>query len=523
MADAEIEVDVIFGARAVKKQLDDIETTAKKSGDKAGTNYATGFTRGIRSGMASAGAAFAGFFAIREVARQTRGFSRAVAEVNSLLPNTERLSKNVTDQFIKLSSQFGGDAQTQVKAYYSIVSGGVEGTAKRLSVLRQANEAATAGLVDINTAAFALVSSVNAYSKSGLTATQASDSLFKAVKDGQTTFVELASSIGDVAPSASSVGVTFSEMSGALAFLTKGGVSTVRAATQLRAIFVSLVKPAEQSRKAAKELGLELSSKGIKAAGGFAKFMEKVKDATNGNNEALGRLFPNQRALIGIQSILKRDFRDFNKVLKSNKDSLGSTAIAAAKLKESLDFKIEVITSKIRNLALALSNKLAPQLVTITDFWTQAFSTSNANKAAEITKEIADMSKEVELLERNLRKNKDSALANFSIFGSSKNQDDLRAHSELLADITLKREELDAVQKRMREDALANGGKIPGIPTTDDADDTAVIVDRLTFDYKRMADGLKLAAQDMKHDRYDWRHCYSIRDIIYTARGCLLG
>lgn len=293
---------------------------------------------------------------------EARSFSKSIAEINSILPKNAKLTDETTQSFIELSKSYGSDAQTQAKAFYNIVSAGVQGTKNQLETLKTANEAATAGLVDINTSATVLVSSVNAYAAAGLTAKQASDSLFQTVKDGQTTFGELARSLGQVAPLASSAGVSFNDLNGTIAFLTASGIKTPQAITGIRAALTAIIKPTSEAADAARALGLEFSTQAIAKAGGFPEFLNKVKIATGGSTQAISKLFGSVEATNAILAVTGGSFEKFTSIIDNNRNSLGATADAAEEVKKSLDFQLGQLESEGKALSLTIGNLLVPAL-----------------------------------------------------------------------------------------------------------------------------------------------------------------
>ncbi len=112
-------------------------------------------------------------------------FEKGIAEVNSILDANNKVTKETEQSILRFAANFGTSQQKQVRSFYNIISAGITDTNNALATLNIANKAAVAGLVDIDTAAFALVSSVNAYARAGLTAQRASDVLFRGVKEGQ--------------------------------------------------------------------------------------------------------------------------------------------------------------------------------------------------------------------------------------------------------------------------------------------------------------------------------------------------
>ena len=350
---------------ALEKGFDKADDQATKSNKKMKKGLDSSRRSALKLGAALTGLV-AGAVVFKGLQLLTRGFiaasrealefSKAIAEVNSILPKNEKLTEKSKQAFIDFSSAFSGDAQTQAKAFYAIVSAGIKTTASQLEVLKAANLAATAGLVDIDTSAKALVSTMNAYSKAGLTAKQSSDALFVAVREGQTTFGELSNNIGVVAPIAAAANVRFDELAGTLAAITKGGISTDIAVTGLKAILTTVIKPAKETADAAKRMGLDFNIAAIESKG-FAGFLKSVAEATGGSTEKLGKLFPNVRALGPILKVVSGDFEDFERILGETAKTLdvnsNATADAFKVISQSAAFQLERLQQELANLPQA--------------------------------------------------------------------------------------------------------------------------------------------------------------------------
>jgi TP901 family phage tail tape measure protein len=365
--------DIILQIGLDNKELDNsLGKTIKisqREGERAGKGFAENFSTQIKNiaigniiADATRGAIRLFSSEVRQGIGALRGLSAATAEANSILGQSEKITKGVSQQFAEFSKQFGTPQQTQVKAFYNIVSGGIQGTSQRLEVLRVANKAAVAGLVDIDTAANTLVSSVNAYSSSGLTASQASDALFTAVRLGQTTFGELSSTIGQVAPLANSLGITFDELTGSIAGITTGGIATAQTVTGLRALLTGIVKPSKEAADAARALGIELGENAIRSAGGFANFLEILIDRTGGSADQLSRLFTSTEALTPILSIASRGVAGFRATLDQTRLSAGSTSGAFDELRQSIDFEFKQIEAELESFRIELAQGILPAI-----------------------------------------------------------------------------------------------------------------------------------------------------------------
>jgi len=299
---------------------------------------------------------------LRDAAREMLTFSEATAEINSILPETGKLTQDATDKLVKFSSQFGGTPTQQAKAFYQIVSAGITDVVQATNLLQVANIAAVAGVTDIRTAINGLTSALAVYGNEGLTATQASDILFASVREGKTTFGELSNNLGKITAVAKSSNITFAELAGTIAFLTKSGLSTERAATGLRSAIAAIIKPSRDATEAAEKLGLQLSITGIKHAGTFAKFMEEVRIKTDGSVDAIGRLFPNVESLPAVLNIINGDFEDFVRIQGMTKKAVGDSAEAFKILEKSSAFQLRTLTQSLSNITLEANRLLDADL-----------------------------------------------------------------------------------------------------------------------------------------------------------------
>lgn len=366
MADSINASIVIEGADALKtlasidKGLKNLEKSGTKSIGTIDKAFAS-FVGNVGAGLVLRGLDLTAQ-AFKQGAKDALNFGAAVAEINSIAPRTAVETLALKQQLIGLSNAFGSDAQKQAKAFYNIVSAGVQGTSKQLEVLEVANKAATAGLVDINDSARVLVASVNSYAASGLTATQASDILFNTVREGITTYGELSNSLGRVTPLAAAAGVKFSEVGGTLAFLTKQGISTNEATTGLRAILASIVKPSAEAQEQAKLLGIEFNSAAIQSKG-FAGFLGELIQRTGGSQEKLAKLFGGVEALNPVLAIAKGNFADFNRILNETANASGATDKALEQITNNADFQFKKLQTQLSNFPTAILTNFEEPLV----------------------------------------------------------------------------------------------------------------------------------------------------------------
>ena len=157
--------------------------------------------------------------------------------------------------------------------------------------LRLAAKSAKAGIAE-TTDAINLISAVTkGYGDTSIAAQQkVSDFAFETVKLGQTTFPELAASMGKVVPLAAALGVKQEELWAQMATLTGDTGGAAEVTTQLRATYQAILSPTKEMSDSMIKVTGELDKQGLLAEGKFTDAWRSVRaryvDAAN-NSRAL--------------------------------------------------------------------------------------------------------------------------------------------------------------------------------------------------------------------------------------------
>ena len=317
----------------------------------------SGQVKGLSSSLLALGGVAIGFAGITEATRQASEFSTALAEVSTLLDDVSQVD-GLREAVEGLAREYGGDVVTNTRALYNIISAGASDAAEATELLATANRLAIGGVTDVATAADGLTSILNAYGLSAGEAASVSDALFVAMRAGKTTIGELSQTIGQVAPLASSAGVAFDELLASVSAITKGGVSTAQAMTQVRAVLSAVIKPSTEAVKTANQLGIEFNLAAIRAQG-FSAWLSEIGARTNGNQAALGKLFGQVEGLQAVLALTGNSAGDFADILGAMEDRAGQTAIAVEKMADSpavlaarFDAAVSEIQRSIGNLAI---------------------------------------------------------------------------------------------------------------------------------------------------------------------------
>lgn len=215
---------------------------------------------GVRSafGMMAVGAA-AGVaaFAAKSVEMAAHFESSTVRLVTSAGETNANLGM-VRKGILDMAGQVGNTADDLAKAMYTIESGGQHG-AKGLDVLRAAAEGAKAEGADLTVVADALTSTLQDYYPKGGNAALVTSQMVAAVGAGKTTFEQFAGSLHSVLPIAAAAGVSFVDISAAIASMTVHGISAEQATQNLADVIKHMVAPTHVQTQELAQLGVSSS------------------------------------------------------------------------------------------------------------------------------------------------------------------------------------------------------------------------------------------------------------------------
>mgnify|MGYP003681893322 CR=1 FL=1 len=271
-------------------------------------------------------------------------FDESMRKVNTLAKLGQEGFEGMKDRVLDLSTTLGKNATEMGGALYQVISACFEG-ADAMEVLKTGVKMATAGMAGQVETVDALTTVLNAWNLSADQAKKVADTFFLAIKYGKTTMGELAPTIGLVATMASQAGVSFEEVAAALSALTIVGVRTQRAVTGLNALFMAIVKPTDDAREAAKEMGFDLSTTALKTKG-LVGFLKDLEEATGGNVEQMVRIIPNIRAVRAVLPLTSSAAEKFTSTLHKMRTETGSMEDAFAEMNRAYSRQIEVFKTK---------------------------------------------------------------------------------------------------------------------------------------------------------------------------------
>jgi TP901 family phage tail tape measure protein len=295
-----------------------------------------------------------------------RGFETAVTEVRTIADPTAFSIKTIETSALKLSEAFGTTAAEQAKGLYQAISAGNITASSAVGLLINANKLAVAGLTDTFSAVDVLTTALNAYKGMNLTAADANDVMFTAVKLGKTTMPELASNLGKVIPVASQLRVPFEQLAAGLATCTMQGVDTTMATTGLNAALSNVLNPTKEASDTAKKLGVDFSVTALKSKG-LAGFLGEIIPKVYGNEAASAALFGSTRALRAIMAITTNSGEMFNYMLEGMKERSGAAEEAFMKMAGTMAFKMRQLVAQKEGIEILFGQVLGENLMKIAE------------------------------------------------------------------------------------------------------------------------------------------------------------
>ena len=157
-------------------------------------------------------------------------FTDGMAKMSTLFDTTKVNVGTLSKEFIGLSNETGRSATELAEAGYQALSASVP-VEKLGGFVKTSANLAKVGFTDTSTAVDVMTTAINAYGMETEDADKIANNLVRTQNLGKTTVNELASSMGKIIPTASSMNVNLDNLCTAYVSLTKQGIATAEATT----------------------------------------------------------------------------------------------------------------------------------------------------------------------------------------------------------------------------------------------------------------------------------------------------
>ena len=227
----------------------------------------------------------AGFAAVGGAAlKAANDYEDGLNKVNTIAGLTGEAFTKMGDDLLKVSSDTGKSATEITEAAYQALSASVP-TDKMADFVKTSAQLAKAGFTETATAVDVLTTAINAYGLSTEEADTLANKLVQVQNDGKTTVDQLAASMGNVIPTASALGVNFDELSSMYVLMTKQGINTRNATTNIKATLNELSKAGKGAGSTLKDLTGKSFGQLIKEGNDVSDILNILYDSVNKLNE----------------------------------------------------------------------------------------------------------------------------------------------------------------------------------------------------------------------------------------------
>lgn len=290
-------------------------------------------------------------------------FDTSLRQISGLTDVTQDELAGIREEILAMGPAVGKGPQELAEAFYFVASAGFEAE-DAMKVLRTAAEASAAGLGETQTIAQVLGGVLNAYGQENIEAADAAGILTEAVSQGTAEASSFANVIGRVVPAAANLGVSFDQVTAALAGMTLTGLDAEESAVGLNQVFVSLLKPTSQAEAALTAMGLSAAGLRDQLKGeGLLSVLRTLEERFGGNEEAAAQVFGNVRALRTVTSLLTLDTEQLNAIFEKTANSGAARLAEAYEETEGPQRELSRAMADLQNTAIELGTDILPLVV----------------------------------------------------------------------------------------------------------------------------------------------------------------
>lgn len=346
----------------------EIDKTSKKASDLAktvGNAVSNAGTKITSIGKALAPVSLAVGGALTASVKGASDFQNSIAKVSTLIDTSEVSVSDLSKTFLDLSNETGKSATELAEAGYQALSASVP-IEKLGTFTKEATNLAKVGFTQASTAVDVMTTAINAYGLSADDANKISNNLVKTQNLGKTTVDELASSMGKIIPTASSMNVNLDNLSAVYVSLTKQGIATAEATTYANSMFNELgdsgtIVGGILKDKTGKSFQ-ELMASGMSVA----EVLHITKDYANETGTNFNELWGSAEAGKSAIALLNGGVDEFNGTVATMADGTDVVAEGLEKL-ETPSVKVQKALNRAKNSGIELGTSFMSALAPTID------------------------------------------------------------------------------------------------------------------------------------------------------------
>lgn len=290
-------------------------------------------------------------------------YQAQLSNVSTLLTGTEKevaaRTEEIGAQILRVSNKTGVFTDNLTDGMYQVISafGDSEDAAGQLEIAAKAAAAGNAATADsIN-----LLSAVTkGYGDTSVSAVQkTADLAFATVRLGQTSFPELAASMGKVIPLASALNLKQEQLFGAMSTLTGVTGSTAEVTTQLKATMQAFLSPSKNMQAALAAMGYE-SGKALLESKGLQGALDALKSSVQGDELAFAKMFSSVEAQTAVLAMAGAQSENLAAKTAEMYEASGAADTAFKRQTNNLKYTVQTIKNLGANILTQSGTEILP-------------------------------------------------------------------------------------------------------------------------------------------------------------------
>ena len=363
----------LFGSIFIKnkdanKTIDDTTNKAKNMADTLGKSLQKTGDKITKAGKKVAPLSLACGAFLTGAVKGASDFQDGMNKMSTLFETSKTSVKGLSSEFLNLSNKTGISATELAEAGYQALSAG-QSVDKVGKFVETAGNLAKAGFTSTTTAVDVLTTAMNAYGKNAGSADDIANKLVRTQNLGKTTVDELASSMGKIIPTASSMGVNIDNLTSGYVSLTKQGISTAESTTYMNSMLNELGDSSTNLGKIVKEKTGMSFQDCMKSGMSLGDVLKVTKDYADENGVAYNELWGSAEAGKAGLAILNGGVDEFNNTVGIMSSKTNDVGQALQKL-ESPSTKAKKEINEVKNSGIKFGTSilvsLTPAINTVT-------------------------------------------------------------------------------------------------------------------------------------------------------------
>jgi TP901 family phage tail tape measure protein len=286
---------------------------------------------------------------MREAVTTTAQFQVRISEIRSISQDAQQSFSDWSASVRTLSDQFGNPILDVAEGTYETISNQIAKGAETADFMAKALRFAATTVSSTADSVNLLSSVMNAYKFNITDVDRISAQLFRTIDLGRVRAQDIANELGRVTPVAAGLGISFEELSAAIAVITIQGVTPSETLTSLFGVMNKLLKPTGEMKDFLSEMGFATGEAAV-AALGFEGVLQKVALAAEAGDARLSDLFNEIRARRGITAMVRSLDTYQDALNKIRNDSMDKFIAAQDIINESAGKQFQIEMNRIKNI-----------------------------------------------------------------------------------------------------------------------------------------------------------------------------